>query len=1232
MNFFEIVLSPFIFIIKQIFLFSYSITNDYGAAIILLSFAISLLLLPVFILIEKAKKKDDALKLKMKPLVDEIKRCYKGQERYYYLKTLNRQHNYSPLRALFPVLSLLLQIPFFIAAYQFLESFTALQGVSFLFISDLSLPDGLLGAVNILPIAMTLVNLLTAWFYTRNGDGSERKQMLVVAGIFLVLLFNLPAGLVLYWTMNNVFSFFRLFVTNREVFHRLKTPDEQRNLFFKNFVVRVKATQPKWRATLITLTIISVLIQLNWAFQFNFDDIFLRLILAFIGGFLATVLLVVLSSVYKIEWSGKFTGFKDLFLQLWPLFKSTFIILVALGVLSQINWALQFNFDDIILRILLVLFASVFVTGVIILIALFFRGYLNYRSKSIIFHFSELKIGYKIFFWILALSAVSSQITWATNYYFDDIIFRLLLAIAGSWVLTVLLANIVNFVKNNPELTFGNIKTRLWLLQPGIWLVFFLFLLIAVSTQINWALHNNFDDLVFRLIGAMVAGIFLTSLFAVIKVIFFPAVDKRWRFQFGLSLFLPLLFLALYFHFAAMFYFSGTNMDLSLIALFIILAAQVIGLFTVLIARKKIAAIIFLAVLLILVVLIIFQVLIVLLPPGENQFVFPGNKFRWLINEDNMYSFINPGIIFSLITLPFNFIETRIKLFSSFKPNWITYGLSVFYLAGFIFLWNPLTIYSSYPEVFDFAAIEILRQNFGLFAISFVGLIGFYLILPSKIKHIWFVILVSLVLISFVHNTIVPIDLGSLQENKFLNENNLAQPLLNYLLEGVLILFAIFIVNLLRRKNFLKPLSFFLLLINLVLISQGFIEASKTESFWKKQKVLSDSSPLISFSKDKENVVFIIADMFHGWYMDKILKENPELKDVFGGFVWYPNTLSISSITSASITPILGGFDYTIDKLNKETNRTLESKVTEVSESFFKKVKSLGFNFTSGKFIYSKIDINTFDTYLPDWHDDWDQWNGDLKIGLPRELGYTILWENAAFYSAPLFLKPKLYNNGRWMHRTLEKNENTTQAKPYNFLRLLPYISNTICDKSSFVYLHSMTSHHPWDIIDDNGKMHFDVPPYKNNKWVIETLGRWIEWMKANGVYDNTKIVLLSDHGPHWNHFNGDIDMDIPMVESANSQVQKISVMGLIALMMVKDFDKKEPLSYDWRFISNADATNILFDENDPTKAEPPLSRTLPSAQVFWKRKIWLESQVRIAHKYRVKDNIFNMNNWEKLE
>ena len=258
MNVFETILYPFIQIIKTVFLFCFEITGNYGLSIILLSFAISLLLLPIFILIEKSKKKDDAVKRKMQPLVDEIKRVYKGQERYYYLKTLNRQHNYSPSRAMIPILSLLLQIPFFIAAYQYLENFEPLVGIHFWFIQDLSAPDGVFGSIHILPIIMTVVNLITAYFYTRHGNGSERKQMVVVAGIFLVLLFNLPSGLVLYWTMNNVFSFFRLFITNPEVFRRINKPKGKSVL-----IAEFKTILPQITKTFLVLSVLITLTQLN---------------------------------------------------------------------------------------------------------------------------------------------------------------------------------------------------------------------------------------------------------------------------------------------------------------------------------------------------------------------------------------------------------------------------------------------------------------------------------------------------------------------------------------------------------------------------------------------------------------------------------------------------------------------------------------------------------------------------------------------------------------------------------------------------------------------------------------------------------------------------------------------------------------------------------------------------------------------------------------------------------
>jgi hypothetical protein len=105
---------------------------------------------------------------------------------------------------------LLLQIPFFIAAYRFLSHTRLLDGVSFLFIKNLIVPDGLIklpfGSINFLPVLMTVINIASSLIYAKNLEKKELVQLFGLSLVFLVLLYNSPSGLVLYWTFNNLFS------------------------------------------------------------------------------------------------------------------------------------------------------------------------------------------------------------------------------------------------------------------------------------------------------------------------------------------------------------------------------------------------------------------------------------------------------------------------------------------------------------------------------------------------------------------------------------------------------------------------------------------------------------------------------------------------------------------------------------------------------------------------------------------------------------------------------------------------------------------------------------------------------------------------------------------------------------------------------------------------------------------------------------------------------------------
>lgn len=222
----NIILYPLTQIIEVVYLAVHKVFKSFpcpaGFAIIGVSVAITFLCLPLYVIAEKWQQIERDTQKKLKPGIDRIKAVFKGDEQYMILSTFYRQNHYHPMMALRSSFGLLIQVPFFMAAYSYLSNLDELKGLSFLFIRDLGNPDATFTIgnfpVNILPIAMTLINCVAGAIYTKGFGWKDKLQVYGMAGLFLVILYNSPAGLVLYWTMNNVFSLVK------NVFYKLKHP------------------------------------------------------------------------------------------------------------------------------------------------------------------------------------------------------------------------------------------------------------------------------------------------------------------------------------------------------------------------------------------------------------------------------------------------------------------------------------------------------------------------------------------------------------------------------------------------------------------------------------------------------------------------------------------------------------------------------------------------------------------------------------------------------------------------------------------------------------------------------------------------------------------------------------------------------------------------------------------------------------------------------------------------
>lgn len=213
---------PLELLFEVVFTISNRIVGNPGWAIIVLSLAVNFLVLPLYNRADEVQKQERDLEASLEFGIARIKNAFKGDERMMMLQAYYRENDYSPLYVLKGSVSLLLQIPFFMAAYNFLSHLALLKGCPFGFIGDLGSPDRMwmIGSlpINVLPIVMTLINIISGYIYTKGMPLKSKIQLYGMALLFLILLYNSPAGLAFYWTLNNVFSLVK------NLFYKLKKP------------------------------------------------------------------------------------------------------------------------------------------------------------------------------------------------------------------------------------------------------------------------------------------------------------------------------------------------------------------------------------------------------------------------------------------------------------------------------------------------------------------------------------------------------------------------------------------------------------------------------------------------------------------------------------------------------------------------------------------------------------------------------------------------------------------------------------------------------------------------------------------------------------------------------------------------------------------------------------------------------------------------------------------------
>ena len=195
-----------------------SLIPNYGVAIILLTILVKLLFWPLTHKSTVGMKKMQELQPKMK----EIQAKFKDNPQRLQQETwaLYREAKVNPMSSCLPML---IQIPVFIALFNVLRSAVELRYAPFLWIGDLSEPEGLFaswfpfGGLNILPILMAVSTGLQSAFTPSAGDKNQQRMMMIFMPLMMLFMFySFPSALSLYWFLSNLFSIVQMWIIRRQ--------------------------------------------------------------------------------------------------------------------------------------------------------------------------------------------------------------------------------------------------------------------------------------------------------------------------------------------------------------------------------------------------------------------------------------------------------------------------------------------------------------------------------------------------------------------------------------------------------------------------------------------------------------------------------------------------------------------------------------------------------------------------------------------------------------------------------------------------------------------------------------------------------------------------------------------------------------------------------------------------------------------------------------------------------
>ena len=283
-----------------------------------------------------------------------------------------------------------------------------------------------------------------------------------------------------------------------------------------------------------------------------------------------------------------------------------------------------------------------------------------------------------------------------------------------------------------------------------------------------------------------------------------------------------------------------------------------------------------------------------------------------------------------------------------------------------------------------------------------------------------------------------------------------------------------------------------------------------------------------------ENVIVLLTDRLDDIYMDEVLEEYPEIKETLEGFTYYHNNIAKYTNTFPSTAEMLSGVEY-----NRE-------KRGEYLASAWKSDNMLKTLHDSGIRVNAIADITTTflsTSYVKGFVDNCEDFDLDYDVNYIGSNGVVItMLKLSALKLLPYFGKavPAHFMN-KWQpddfytinSDTSDAMKGVVSAKAdvefYNYLKDVGL--NTTSEEKTFNFIHLNAFHGKHaelaKLVPSYDEEKDDLSVNASGRGAFVIINEYFNQLKDLGIYDNSTIVILGDHGrPPWAIQKGAEELD----------------------------------------------------------------------------------------------------------